>query len=221
MRLLIATLFFLVAGLGTANAAGKGCPAGYVNSHKIDVHAHSPFRPTSNEEPKHCTARMSNEFSLPDPMCSPGAYNPTLMLKILRDRNFTTKCVRDKATTPKEKAATYEGYGIEHPAQNSGKNMVCELDHIVPLEMGGADTLDNIWPQCGPSGVALAARYFKAKDTVENFLTAMVKANKAALGSARTCIAKDWTKFVEEARRVCHGTTCDVSLEGTLDVSGC
>jgi len=49
------------------------------------------------------------------------------------------------------------------------------LDHLISLELGGADTLDNIWPQCGPSGVALPQRFFKEKDTVENFLAMQVR----------------------------------------------
>ena len=65
-------------------------------------------------------------------------------------------------------------------------NQVCELDHLVPLELGGADTLDNIWPQCGPNGVGLHERYFKLKDMVENYLTApMVKAGRMDLDKTR------------------------------------
>jgi hypothetical protein len=30
------------------------------------------------------------------------------------------------------------------PHGNSGSNQVCELDHLVPLELGGADGLGNI-----------------------------------------------------------------------------
>jgi len=45
----------------------------------------------------------------------------------------------------------------------------------VSLELGEADTIDNIWPQCGPKNVAVARRYFKQKDHVENFLADKVK----------------------------------------------
>ena len=46
---------------------------------------------------------------------------------------------------------TYEWYGLARPYENNGDNQVCELDHLVPLELGGADGLGNIWPQCGPA----------------------------------------------------------------------
>jgi hypothetical protein len=44
-----------------------------------------------------CTPKMSNGFQIPDPSCSPGAINPTLTLKVLKTKGFTTKCVRDLA----------------------------------------------------------------------------------------------------------------------------
>ncbi len=64
---------------------------------------------------------------------------------------------------------------IRKSRQNSDQNQVCELDHLVPLELGGADGLGNIWPQCGPDSVALNERYFKIKDRVEVYLADEVK----------------------------------------------
>jgi hypothetical protein len=51
------------------------------------------------------------------------------------------------------KGKTYASYGIARPNNNTGASQTCELDHVVPLEIGGADTIDNIWPQCGPKSV--------------------------------------------------------------------
>jgi hypothetical protein len=73
------------------------------------------------------------------------------------------------------------------------------LDHLVSLELGGADTLDNIWPQCGPPGVKLAKRYFKIKDGVENYLAAKVKAGGISLKDAQRGIATEWTQYIPEA----------------------
>jgi hypothetical protein len=39
-----------------------------------------------------------------------GAINPTLTIAVLRDRSFTTRCVRDAATTEEEKATIYKWY---------------------------------------------------------------------------------------------------------------
>jgi hypothetical protein len=73
------------------------------------------------------------------------------------------------------------------------------LDHLISLELGGADTLDNIWPQCGPSRVKLATRYFKIKDGVENYLAAKVKAGEISLQDAQRGIAADWTQYISDA----------------------
>ncbi len=53
---------------------------------------------------------------------------------------------------------TYLWYNVRHPSNNTGASQTYELDHLVSLEIGGADTLENIWPQCGPKGVALRKR---------------------------------------------------------------
>ncbi len=61
------------------------------------------------------------------------------------------------------KHIAYAWYGVRKPRQNSYQNQVCELDRLVPLELGGADGLGNIWPQCGPDSVALNEHYFKPR----------------------------------------------------------
>ncbi|HXW23574.1 MAG TPA: hypothetical protein VEK73_02415 [Xanthobacteraceae bacterium] len=158
-----------------------------------------------------CSVRTAaGGFLLPDPKCTPGAFNPTMTAKILRTKGFTTKCLRDDVTTEKEKATTYEWYGIPHPSDNEGKNQTCELDHLISLELGGADGLDNIWPQCGPDGVTLDERYFKQKDKVENYLAEMVKAGKIDLNVARKGIATDWTQYLDAAKEACKSEKCEI-----------
>ncbi|MEA2917697.1 MAG: hypothetical protein QOJ15_9778, partial [Bradyrhizobium sp.] len=144
---------------------------------------------------------IKNGLLLPDPSCSPGAVNPTLTLAVLKTKGFTTKCVRDQASSPHEKQQTYGWYKIKKPANNSGKTQTCELDHIISLELGGADTVDNIWPQCGPTRAALNKRFFKQKDAVENFLNREVKAGRMALSDAQHGIAEDWTQFLAKAKK--------------------
>jgi hypothetical protein len=74
--------------------------------------------------------------------------------------------------------------------------------------MGGADTIANIWPQCGPAGGALRQRYFKQKDVVENYLTAQVKNGNMDLAQAQKEIAQDWTQFLDAAEGWCASHTC-------------
>ena len=159
-----------------------------------------------------CQVRTAaNGVKLPDPKCTPGAFNNTITAQILRNKDFTTKCLRDDVTTEEQKTKTYEFYGIQHPQHNEGETQTCELDHLVSLELGGADTLDNIWPQCGgPPGATLDERFFKQKDKVENWLAEMVRAGKMDLDAARKGIATDWTQFLDKAKEACKAEKCKV-----------
>ena len=98
----------------------------------------------------------------------------------------------------------YSWYGIQKPRGNSGDNQVCELDHLVPLELGGADGMGNIWPECGPNATVLENRYFKVKDRVENYLADEVRAGRVPLATAQRGIATDWTQYLSEANRYCE-----------------
>lgn len=43
----------------------------------------------------------------------------------------------------RDRPAPYRRYGIQHPKGNSGRDQICELEHLAPLEMGGADTIET------------------------------------------------------------------------------
>lgn len=167
----------------------------------IEAAASKPLQRTELPPEAACTPRTSNGFPLPDQGCSPGAINPTLTLAVLKTKGFTTKCVRDQTTSKQDKEETYVWYEIEKPKHNSGKTQTCELDHIISLQLGGADTLENLWPQCGPDHTRLNARYFKQKDLVENYLAREVKAGHIELATAQRGIAEDWTQFLDDARK--------------------
>jgi hypothetical protein len=174
----------------------------------INVTASTSLGHSSPVPGQSCSVRTSNGFVLPDPMCTPGAINPTVTAEVLQDPSFHTDCVRSHATSESQKNGTYALYGIPHPAQNSGQSQTCELDHLISLELGGADTLDNIWPQCGPSDVALSERFFKRKDAVENFLARQVREGKMSLEDAQKGIASDWTQFLAVSEG-CDSAACE------------
>lgn len=83
---------------------------------------------------------------------------------------------------------------MAHPINNGGVRQYCELDHLVPLSLGGADTLDNIWPQCVPAR-------FRGKDRVERYLVEQVRAGNIGLDEAQHGIAEDWTQYIRAATR--------------------
>lgn len=150
-----------------------------------------------------CSTTLRNGYPVPDPACTPGGVNPTVTDAVLDDRAWRTRCIRNCETSESEKHTAYRWYGIQAPHGNSGEDQVCELDHLVPLELGGADGLGNIWPQCGPDAAALDDRYFKIKDRVENYLTDQVKAGRMPLDTAQRGIAADWTQYLAAANQYC------------------
>jgi hypothetical protein len=77
------------------------------------------------------------------------------------------------------KQAVYAEYGIEVHAPGS-----YEVDHLVPLEVGGSNSIANLWPEASPG--------YHAKDEVENALHDAVCARSVALGAAQRAIARDW-----------------------------
>ena len=176
------------------------CQSAYAECFGIDPRASAAVVAVAIPPSHKCTVRTSNGFPIPDPSCTPGAVDPTVTLDILKEKAFRTSCMRDKATSAHKKAATYDWYGVDHPDHNTGSTQTCELDHLISLELGGSDTLDNIWPQCGPDGVALNDRYFKQKDLVENLLAKLVREGKMDLGTAQRGIATDWTQFLQTAK---------------------
>jgi len=204
-----ASMLVLVCCLGSvaplARAAGQ--PA-HCDQFHIDATKSKPLSEVALPPSGACAAQTKNGFPVPDPNCTPGAVNPTLTAEVLRDPDFRTGCVRDNATTATEKAHTYQWYRIHHPENNKGVMQTCELDHLISLELGGADTLDNIWPQCGPPGRVLRQRFFKQKDAVENYLAKQVREGLMELGEAQRAIATDWTRFLDDARKACPGGKC-------------
>lgn len=174
----------------------------------LDSKSASPEQKPNEQRPAgDCKTQVRNGFPIPDPKCTPGAINTTLTADVLRDPRFRTSCVRDNLTTAQEKTRTYSWYRITHPDNNRGVTQTCELDHLISLELGGADSLENIWPQCGPSDVVLRERFFKQKDAVENYLAKQVREGRIKLKDAQEGISRDWTQYLEAAK-ACQRKHC-------------
>ena len=156
-----------------------------------------------------CHTSIRNGYPIPDPRCTPGGFNSAVTLSVMQDPGWRTRCTRDCEVSQAKKHAAYGWYQVPNPQHNSGSSQVCELDHLVPLELGGADGMGNIWPQCGPDDTDLRNRYFKMKDRVENYLADEVKSGRMPLDEAQRGSASDWTQFLDEANRYCaNGGRC-------------
>ena len=63
-----------------------------------------------------------------------------------------------------------------------------KVDHLIPVELGGADTTDNLWPQ------SLSVKPYNAsrKEYLVRQLLTLVSAGKMTLAQAQDEIREDW-----------------------------
>ncbi len=130
----------------------------------------------------HCTYRDKGE--LPDPRCTPGSIDPIVTQSNIR----STICKggwTDPHLRPPESQTEAFKYDVAYPAYGTPRSDQSELDHLVPLELGGSNDATNLWPEVGkPSG--------NPKDKVENALNAAVCDGRVSLAAAQQAIASDW-----------------------------
>ena len=113
---------------------------------------------------------------LPDPGCSPGAFYSGLTRAVVCGRGFHTSSIRNVPQS--EKFAVEREYGLA--ADYYGRSL--EIDHIVPLELGGSNVIANLFPERG----------YAAKDRLENRLHQLVCSGRMTLVAARIGIARNW-----------------------------
>ena len=69
-----------------------------------------------------------------------------------------------------------------------------KVDHLIPIELGGADAIDNLWPQ------SLSTRPYNAhrKEVLTRLLLARIATGQMTLEQAQKEISEDWIScFVE------------------------
>jgi hypothetical protein len=138
-------------------------------------------------DPRHVTGTIHGRCwyrghgVLPDPRCTPGSIDPAVTQRDLHSticRSGYTKTVR-----PSEPQTERFKYHVAYPAYGLGWKTT-ELDHLVPLELGGSNDATNLWPEPHPSSYV--------KDRVENALNAAVCDGRVSLVRAQDAIAADW-----------------------------
>lgn len=119
--------------------------------------------------------------SLPDAKCTPGAVLTTDIKTICKVGY--TKTVRDVTLATRKKV--FAAYGIPWSQHSS-----YEVDHLIPLEVGGSNDIKNLWPEwsAGKTGSI-------SKDSFENYLHRQVCSGKMKIQEAQQEIATNWLKF--------------------------
>ncbi len=145
--------------------------------------APSTWAPASRTRASGCIS----QDGLPDPACTPGAVDPRVtqadIAVTICTRGYTATVRPRVSVTEKLKRDQMAAYGMR--SQRMGD---WELDHLIPLELGGAP-LDaaNLWPEAW-SG----ANNAHMKDAVETYLKSAVCRGALPLVEAQRQIATNW-----------------------------
>jgi hypothetical protein len=122
---------------------------------------------------------------LPDHLCTEGAVDPRVTqgnIAVTICRSGYTATVRPpESVTEPIKVERMAAYGISAPLS------MYELDHLIPLELGGASTATNLWPE-----PLTGSRGAHRKDDLENALRRQVCSGAVSLAVAQLAIAANW-----------------------------
>lgn len=144
--------------------------------------------------------RHHGDYLLPDPQLTPGTVNPEIEADTSRDRRLldgveVNICAPDfrskplRRTTEAMKRAVCREYGspLDCPDPKKG-----EIDHLIPLEIGGQDAIANLWWQT-------SSQYVKDRQ-VEDKLPKLICDGKISLQDAQRCVSSDWVACLERIR---------------------
>jgi hypothetical protein len=164
---------------GSAAPASAGSAAAPASSGPGLKKVHDPGRVTGTIR-GHCTYRDHGQ--LPDPRCTPGSIDPAVTQAGIR----STICKKGWTATvrPPESQTERFKFDVAYPAYGTPQSKRTELDHLVPLELGGSNDATNLWPESPPTP--------NPKDKVENALNAAVCDGQVKLAAAQAAIAADW-----------------------------
>jgi len=119
--------------------------------------------------------------------------NPNITIGKSRDLTLevicTTKWGKDhRAVTDDMKNQVYVAYGLtNHVGECAQSPRGCEVDHLISRENGGADAVENLWPQ--HYGGACGA---EKKDQLENVIHKLICSGKLAIQQGQDALSKNW-----------------------------
>jgi hypothetical protein len=128
--------------------------------------------------------------SLPDRRCSPGAYSTGLTKAVICSPHFDTGMVRRLPRS--KKYAVEREYGLPPGLFRDA----LQIDHIVPLRLGGSNSIANLFPE--EYVFADHSPGYRVKDRLDTRLHRLVCAGRISLRTAQRRIAADWERLYRE-----------------------
>jgi hypothetical protein len=140
------------------------------------------YHPAAPDTPS-STARQAPD--IPNPQLTPGDVLTTNR-EVVCVSGYT-KTVRNVPEILKEQV--FQEYGITK--RQPGEY---EVDHLISLELGGSNSLQNLWAESYVTQPLNA----HVKDKLENVLHDLVCAGRLKLTAAQRMIANDWTQAYQK-----------------------
>lgn len=182
-----------LSGCGPASNTPTGLVAFSSSDGKVKVQeVHSPSKLTvdAHLHPAECHAKVLNAVAglvLPDPGCTPGAMDPA----VTQTSIGSTICKKGWTATvraPEDQTRAFKKISLAAYGQSYSR--LTELDHFIPLELGGSNSVSNLWPE--PND-ATATSVNNPKDGVEDSLNRAVCRHQVTLAAAQSAMATNWT----------------------------
>lgn len=162
----------------------------YVDTHKLQSEREHQLSalllaPSQEQKPLQLNLATKSEGCqaqgpLPDPACTPGAVFSNAAREIICVTGYT-KTVRDVSTSVKKKV--FAKYGIRYPVPFGSY----EVDHLIPLELGGNNDVANLWPKSAEPFPG-----FYEKNITGHYLRQEVCGGRVALTVAQQHMADNW-----------------------------
>lgn len=170
----------MAAGCGSPTAA----PAASTNGLQV-IPASSHV---TGHYPASCVRPAGADPQLPDAACTPGSIRSDVTQASIGQticvRGWTATVRPPASETGPVKTQAMRSYGV--PAS---ERPIVELDHLVPIELGGANDVSNLWPEISDEP---GHGFNNSKDGLENRMKIAVCSHRMSLADAQRAIALDW-----------------------------
>jgi len=124
--------------------------------------------------------RWQAKVALPDQKITPGA----VFLGVTASQVCTPGWAEAHRNVPDGiRYQVFAEYGLSYAVHDS-----YEVDHLIPLELGGSNSIRNLWPE--PQGGSNPG--YPSKDRLENRLHELVCSGSLSLAAAKHAIATNW-----------------------------
>lgn len=146
--------------------------------------------PTASASTRPAPSHVGDISKYPAMNLTPGVADPRVnQLNIHQTICVPGYTATVRNVTDAEKQEVFQRYGLDWSTHAD-----YEVDHFIPLEIGGANDLSNLWPESYEPAPGA-----HEKDRLENYLHSQVCSSTETLADAQHAITSDWLKVYQQA----------------------